>query len=312
MRILLDLDRLLAEGEITAAEHEKLARLAARDTTTLAVNILGGFGVIAVSGGALALLPTPTTAIVLGLLLATGGIALVSDGLKPWQVLARIFVVVGTLLFGGGVIVAGHGSIGSVLLVAVAAAGASVMARSVLLAVLAVLALASCVGARTGYLHASYFFGIEEPGWTVVLFTGLAVVLHRLSARLPVGSRPLAMGAASAAVFLVNFGFWIGSLWGHRSATGAVLIPDWVFAGLWAVALLAAGVWARRRNRRWLINVSAVFAAIHFYTQWFERLGDSPGSVLIGGLLALGFALGLRSLNSRGMERPAVSSTMDH
>ena len=50
-------------------------------------------------------------------------------------------------------------------------------------------------------------------------------------------------------------------------------------------------------NRRWVVNVAAVFGAIHFYTQWFERLGATPLSVLLGGLLMLGFALGLWAFN---------------
>jgi len=36
---------------------------------------------------------------------------------------------------------------------------------------------------------------------------------------------------------------------------------------------------------------------MHFYTQWFERLGASAQTVLIAALLALGFAIGLRALN---------------
>jgi hypothetical protein len=48
-----------------------------------------------------------------------------------------------------------------------------------------------------------------------------------------------------------------------------------------------------------LVNVVAVFGGIHFYTQWFERLGASAETVLIAGLLALGFAVGLRALNAR-------------
>ena len=47
------------------------------------------------------------------------------------------------------------------------------------------------------------------------------------------------------------------------------------------------------------MNVVAVFGAIHFYSQWFERLGASPGSVLTAGGVALGFALGLRALNAK-------------
>ena len=100
-------------------------------------------------------------------------------------------------------------------------------------------------------------------------------------------------------MFLVNLGFWIGSLWGSRDRQGEIIISDWVFAVLWAVALLAAGVWAWQHDRRWLVNVVAVFGAVHFYTQWFERLGASPGAVLTAGLFALSFAMLLRALNAK-------------
>ena len=43
----------------------------------------------------------------------------------------------------------------------------------------------------------------------------------------------------------------------------------------------------------------SVFGGIHFYTQWFERLGASPATVLVAGLLALTFAFALRTLNAR-------------
>ncbi len=299
MKVTIDLDRLLAEGKITPAEYDKFSQFAARDTSALAFNILVGFGVIAVSGAALALLPTPATAIALGLFVSAAGILLIKARYPQWRVLASICVLVGALLFGGGVIKIGEGSIGSFLLVAAVFAGASVLARSSLLAVLSVLALSSCLGVRTGYLHATYFLGIQEPGWTVALFTLFSVAAHQLSKRLAADDRPLAIAAACTGVFLVNFGFWIGSLWGDRQQGGDIVIADWVFAVLWASALIGAGLWAWRRNRRWLVNVCAVFAGIHFYTQWFERLGASPETILIAGLLALGFAVGLRLLNVR-------------
>ena len=69
------------------------------------------------------------------------------------------------------------------------------------------------------------------------------------------------------------------------------------FAAVWAVALIAVGVWAVRANRRWLVNIVAVFGVIHFYTQWFERLGPQPIAILIAGVIALGVALGLWRLN---------------
>jgi len=299
MKVTIDLDKLLEEGKISQAEYDKFTQFSARGTAALAFNILVGFGVIAVSGATLALLPTPTTAIALGLVICAAGIALVYARYEQWMVLANICVVVGAVLFGGGIIKAGEGSVGSFLLVAAAFAGAGVLARSWLLTVLAVLALSSCLGARTGYLHATYFLGIQEPTLTVLLFTIFSIGTYQLSKRLAADYQGIAIAASRTGVFLVNFGFWIGSLWGDRKQGGEIVIADWVFAGLWAIALIAAGVWAWKRNRRWLVNVVAVFGGIHFYTQWFERLGASAETVLIAGLLALGFAIGLRALNAR-------------
>jgi iron complex transport system permease protein len=82
------------------------------------------------------------------------------------------------------------------------------------------------------------------------------------------------------------------------------MIPPVAFVIGWAVVLLGAGIWAVRENRRWVVNTAAVFGAIHLYTQWFERLGLEPMSVLIGGLLMLAFALGLWMFNKRFALRP--------
>ena len=130
MKVTIDLDKLLEEDKISKAEYEKFSQFAARGTATLAFNILVAFGVITVSGSTLALLPTETTAIALGLVICAAGIALAYVRNEQWMVLADICVVVGALLFGGGIIGFGEGSIGSFLLVTVAFAGAGIFARS--------------------------------------------------------------------------------------------------------------------------------------------------------------------------------------
>lgn len=302
MKVTLDLDELLAAGEITQSEYDRLSRLGARGTASLAFNILVGFGVIAVAGAGLALVPAPQTAIILGCLAAVLGIALILSAKAEWDLLANICVTAGALLFAGGVIVAADGSKGAFLIVTLACAAAGTLARSAPLIVIAVLALASMIGTSTGYLHAAYFLGVEAPALTILVFTALGLAAYQLAKSLPARYASLAIVAARTSVFLVNLAFWVGSLWGDSlgsiDSEATLIVPDWAFAVVWALALLGAGAWAWRAGQRWVLNTVAVFAAIHFYTQWFERLGASAGTVLIAGLIALAVALMLRRLNT--------------
>jgi iron complex transport system permease protein len=315
MKITLDLSKLLEEGKLSPAEAERLRALAAHDTGSLAINILVGFGIVAVSAGAGALVPTPATALILGLVVFAIGLAFKLWGKEQWSLLAQICLVVGALMFCGGVLTIGKGALAAMLIVTAALAGASIVARSGLLVAASVLALGACLGARTGYWHATYMLAIYEPLITIVLFSLLALGAYYLSKSLPADYERLALIAARTSVFMVNFGFWIGSLWGdyllliHSLLRGdpsmrtyyssSLTIPPLAFVIGWAVVLLGAGIWAVRENRRWVVNVAAVFAAIHFYTQWFERLGLEPMSVFVGGLLMLAFGLGLWMFNKR-------------
>jgi hypothetical protein len=246
--------------------------------------------------------PTPATAIIIGLGVLAAGLFLLRGKLEQWRVLANICILVGALMAGGGIITQADGHPVSVFCVAVLLAIMAVFARSGLLAVLATLTLSAAIGARTGYLHASYFLGIEEPAITIILFTALAIGAYQLSKTIPNEFEKVAIASARASVFLVNFGFWIGSLWGERSDVGDIVIPDVVFSLLWAAALLATAIWSWKANRRWVLNTVVVFGGIHFYTQWFEHLGATPATVLFAGLLALGFALGLRVVNTKMKE----------
>jgi hypothetical protein len=312
MKVTLDLSKLVEQGQLTAAEADRLKGLAATETGSLGINILVGFGVVAVAAGAVALVPTPLTAIVLGAVLFGAGM-LLSGRAPHWAMLGTICLVLGALMFSGGVIAFGEGSLPAMLIVTAALTVGALAARSSLLIALAVLAASACLGAHTGYWHATYSLSIMEPLLTIVLFSALALGAYLASHNLTADYERLAIAASRTSLILINFGFWIGSLWGDRllllrQLNGAdisttlmrsVIIPDWAFSIAWALALIAVGVWGVKANRRWVVNLAAIFGAIHFYTQWFERLGANPLSILLGGLLMLGFALGLWAFNRK-------------
>ena len=313
MKITLDISKLVEEGRLTPEEAQSLTALASHETGSLGINILIGFGVVAIAAGAVALVPTPLTAVALGLGLVAAGFAVLVNRIKQWAVLGQICLVIGALMFCGGVAAFGEGSLASMMIVTAALAAIAVAARSSLLSALAVLAASACLGARTGYSHAMYSLAIFEPTLTIVLFSALAYAAYRVSKQVPADYERVAIAASRTAILLVNFGFWIGSLWGDplflltkmsgktpiESRLDAIVIPHTVFSIGWAVVLVAAALWAMRVNRRWLVNVAATFGAIHFYTQWFEKLGATPVSVLLGGVIMLAIALALWSFNKR-------------
>lgn len=317
MKITLDVSRLVEEGKLTSEEAERLTKLAARDTASLGLNILVGFAVVAIAAGAVALAPAPLTAIGFGLALFAAGFAIALNRVQHWMLLGQIFLVIGALMFGGGAI-AYRGDLLATMLIITGVFGlAAIIARSSLLMALAVLAASACLGARTGYSHASYSLAIYEPTLTVAVFSMVALIAYQASQRLPAEYARLAITAARTSLLLINFGFWIGSLWGDplmlmRSLAAEdvsstlmtkPVIPSLVFSVLWAAALLGAGLWAVRANRRWLVNLVAVFSGIHFYTQWFEKLGATPFSVLLGGLVMLASAIALWMFNRRVADR---------
>jgi iron complex transport system permease protein len=301
MKVTLDLTALREAGDIDQAEFDKLVALGAKATGSLAFNILIGFGVVAVSGAALALVPHPLMAAILGVSVAAAGIATLYSGSRQWLVLGNICLLAGMLLLSGGLVLLLKGSTLAFTLVTLMLAATAVLTRSGLMAACAVLALGSALGARSGYFHATYMLRIDEPLLTIAVFSVVALALYHLSRLERAQLSHVAVIGARTAIVLVNFGFWIGSLWGERldlaSAAEPLRVPAVAFSVAWALALLGTALWAVRANRRWVVNVATVFGAIHFYTQWFEHLGATPGTVLIAGLLALGIALVLRTFN---------------
>ena len=310
MKVTLDLDRLLQEGEITPEEHARFSELASRDTTSLALNILVAFGVVAVSGGALALLQSAEASIGLGALVGIAGIVLDRTEAERWRPLAIILLLIGALMFAGGVVALTEGSVMGFGLLFVAFGVSAFLANSGLLISLSALALLATTGGATGYSHAAYWLGIEQPLLTIVVFGALSAFAYAL--KLPPERKRLATIFSRTCLFIVNFGFWVGSLWGDplrffvdgATRYSSPIIDEWVFSVTWAVGLVAVGIWGTRANRRWVVNVAAVFGAIHFYTQYFETLDASAGSVLGAGVVALAIAAGLFRYNKAAADRP--------
>jgi len=303
MKVVLDLDRLLAQNEINESEYHRLVRFAAADTGSLAFNVLIGFGVVATALGALALMRSSAISIALGGVLAFNGIQLRTRQASKWGVLGAILLTTGTLMVIGGIVAMTNASVIGFLMVTLLCFGGGIVARSGLLMAVSVLALSTTLGAGAAYSHALYAVNILHPSVTVLLFVALAWLAYRVSLPLKPDYERLALIYARTCLLLVNMGFWVGSLWGDgfgsdRFGSGE-LVSRQVFTVTWALALLLTGVWAQRRNRRWVVNLCAVFGSIHFYTQYFERLSASPGTILVAGLVALGIAFSIRKYNAQ-------------
>ncbi|SHJ89821.1 hypothetical protein SAMN02745194_03673 [Roseomonas rosea] len=326
VKVTLDLSRLLQEGRITREEHDRLALLGRRGTGSLLVNALIGFGVVGVSAGIVALLPSVLTAIPLGLVLMSAGAWLVLRERRRWDVLATILILVGALLLGASLLLLSSGQTtlngappggagkgrpllglpAAYLLVATLFAGSAILARSGLLVALAVLLLSAALGSGTSYDHAFYALSVQQPLATILAFSALAAAAHAGAPQLRAAGERLANIAARTALLLVQLGFWVGSLWGDdadwiRRSLGRPIPAD-TFSIAWAAVLLLAAIWAGRTNRLWTLNLACIFGGIHFYTQWFESFGAAPLSLLGGGVLMLAFALGLWRLNERRAE----------
>ena len=169
VKVTLDLAKLLNEGAITSVDYERLARLGRADTGTLLINVLLGFGVVAVSAGCLLLLPDALVGAMLGGVLMAAGLGLSMRGPAGWSVVANILILVAALLLGAGIVLLSQGVTGldltgqpvmpayaAYLLVATLFAACAVPARSGLLASLAVLVLFTVLGSSSRYDHAFY------------------------------------------------------------------------------------------------------------------------------------------------------------
>jgi hypothetical protein len=327
IKIVLDITRLVDEGKLTAQEAERLQALAKRETGSLAINVLMSFGAVAVAAGIIALHPAFTTGAALGVAVVAIGLAISFFAAEQWGLLGTATTIIGAVLLAGGVIGFVEADFVGLAFSALLFLALAVAIRSGFLMALVPLALAGALGSSTGYRHAVYMLTVTEPTITIVFFALLAGVAYVVSQRVERAYQQLAIIFARVSLILVNFGFWIGSLWGdypgetwargegYRSwsdreswRVAHLHLPEIAFIVGWAIVIIAVGAWAAHANRRWVVTPAAVFGAIEFYTQWFERLGAEPWAIILAGLTIVAFAIALWRYNLTGGRSATVTA----
>lgn len=294
MKVTLDIDKLLKEGKITQKEYDKILKLSSKHTTLTLLNTFLGFSIIAISLSMLAIFPSLYLSVAIGVFLITIGLILLHKKINEWIFFANISILIGSLIATIGIFILSKGSMASLLFITILYTATSILAKSSLLAILATLSLSTIIGNQTGYLmHGVYFISIPKPTITIVIFSLLAYLMYRVSKKVSQEYKHIAIASARMSIFLVNLAFWIGSIWGEDDISSSI------FAISWAIILIGVAIWSWRDNRVWLFNTTAIFGGIHFYTQWFEHLAAKPISLLIGGLIGLGFAIGLKVANKK-------------
>ena len=305
MKIVLNIKELLEEGKINQAEYDKLLSLSKNQTGSLALNLLIGLGIIMVCLGVITLTQSASTGLIMGLLTFLVGVFIKFRGTKEWSVLSSCCSISGVLIFLGGMnmwlfeayesgtdflLLANYSQILTTFILI----ASSVFLMSNILAALSILSIAQLTGAGTSYFSASYTLWVSSPVVTIVIFSALAFLLYYLSRSILSMYENILITGSRTSLLVTNFGFWVGSLWGG----GELEVSPELISIAWALALIGFAVWGWRSNRRWVVTVSSIFGAIHFYTQWFTILDMEPASVVVGGVIAIGIGIGIKRLDS--------------
>jgi hypothetical protein len=176
--------------------------------------VLISFGAVAVAAGIIALEPAFATGAALGVALVAIGLAISFFAAEQWGLLGTATTIIGALLLAGGVIGFAEADFAGLVFSALLFLALAVAIRSNFLMALVPLALAGALGSSTGYQHAVYMLTVNEPSITIVFFALLAGAAYLISQHVGQVYQQLAITFARVSLILVNFGFWIGSLWG--------------------------------------------------------------------------------------------------
>ena len=308
MKIILNMKELLEEGKINQAEYDKLLALSKNQTGSLALNLLIGFGIIMVCLGVIALTQSAFTALIMGILIFMIGLFIKFKGTKEWSVLSSCCSISGVLIFTAGInlwvfwayetdfsgLAKSLDFVYAQILTTVIFMVASAFLMSNILATLSILSTAQLIGVGTSYFTGSYTIWVSSPVVTISIFSALAFLLYYLSRSILSTYENILITGSRTSVLVANLGFWVGSIWG---GVDLEVSPEFISL-VWALALIGFAVWGWRANRRWVVTVSSIFGAIHFYTQWFATLEMEPASVVIAGIIAIGIGMGIKRLNS--------------
>ncbi len=330
-KISLDLDRLLKEEKISQQEADHLLSLSdGKKRAGLFANLFMILGAIAVSTGVLALQPSA----IVGLILATAslglGYYLFQIKSEEWRILSHGLIVIGCLGLAGWTAWQSQEvwpdkmnwlpQIVALLLFT----GGAAFFKQPFLAALVPLAFGSLIGSGTMYWHASYAIFVRECLVTIIVFSAIAGGLYYCREKLHKKWHSVTTMAARVSFFMINFAFWVGSLWGDyvfelwssddgwRAAQAwreqALHVPESVFSFAWAI-FLGVCIWLGTKDyRRFLANTAVTFLAIHFYTQLFETFGANPIVLVTSGLTMLGAAFGVTRFDRWQKERIAKTN----
>jgi hypothetical protein len=303
MRVILDLDQLLQDNKITTEQANYFKQLAIKESGSTAINLLLALGAIAVALGVFALNFNYVAGFLIGVVFIIAGFYIGHFYKEQWSVLGSTLNLIGSFFLAGSLLMLSGDQLSTFLIIAILFIAIGFATPNRLLVALSPVAIAAALGASTYYGHAMYALAVTQPTHTIILFSVLAFIVFLLGQKLTQYTAYCNI-FSRVCIILVNFGFWVGSLWGDtlRKVTDASVyqapqISPMVFSVVWALALIFLGAWAAKEGRRFVFNTVAVFASIHFYTQWFEYLGMQPVSVLLAGCLMIVIALALWKYN---------------
>ncbi|MBP9669755.1 MAG: hypothetical protein KBE09_05710 [Candidatus Pacebacteria bacterium] len=330
-KVTVDLDQLLADKVITAGQYPEIEKRAQAFTMNSFIQFALGICMICFVAAAVALdekfemIPYWS-----GSLIAAG---ILGQYMLPAQarMVAQVAATIGTIAFSGWVLyhdvgqyeaVSRRGDIDpevamqamrlALIKCMVLCFVVGVAARNLLLIGLAVIAVAPIVNMSTMYGHATYVLVVERPFFAAATYLSVAAVAAVAAQFIKGWGNRVAMACFGVALFMVNMALWVGSLWGDRDIAKYFNLGDGGYRGYealaakfaiaWALVCLAAALWAYITDKRSVVNLSCTFLAINLYTQWWERLAQSPSELLVASAVGIVFLLVLWFYNNHAAQ----------